>query len=394
MASVEPAAGAGPFLWQRLTIVPSLAIGAGLLALAGISSSAAVANALLRRDPAAAAHLWPVNGFALAGAAAEKAVAGADGAMQAGGFAELALVAEPSSVQAVRSLALSHQAAGDRDRTRQLMRLAARRTRRDTATNLWLVDNHLRAGELDQATALIDATLRTDTRASALLLPRLAQLLSQPAAEELMLGMLQSNPPWGHDFWTAVLRLETIPARAVALRIALHERGAGLAPGHDARLIAELVESRQFAQAFALYAVSREAGGKGSVPFAPIEWRLVSDGKYGALIDPAGAIAIEAFAGAQGVVAQRITALPRGHYTITAPNNGEAGQLALHLSCAEMHGQATFSLNAPLPADGRLSFNQPSPCRYAWLSIELAGIAADRSITVGPLALRRDGGGV
>jgi len=280
-------------------------------------------------------------------------------------------------VQAVRNLALSYQANGDHSRATRLMRLAARLSARDTAANMWLVEDYLRGSDLARATALIDATLRTDIGASEKLLPGLVGLLETPGAEPVMLDLLANDPPWGHDFWSAVLQSGAARGAATSLRIALHQRGLALAPGHDARLIEQLVEARDFALAFALYDAADKAA-----QYPPIDWRLAGGTGLAVSREAGAELAISALAGSSGVLAQRLVALPRGHYTLTIDTDAP---LTAHITCAHLQGERTLAVTLP----GSGSFEQPTECRHAWLTLLLDPADADRSLTVDSLSLTR-----
>jgi|GEM_PF-5084628 len=387
------------FVWQRAGLVPSLILGATFFALAWVSASSSLTNALARRSPEAAAQLWPANGFATASAASAilaKANAGRDGTAKltvptaVRGLAERAILAEPASVQGVRNLALFHQANGDNPRAATLMRLAVRLSARDTAANMWLVEAYLRGGDLDRALTLIDATLRTDTSAGALLLPRLAQLLEQPGAAPVMRGLLQDNPPWGHDYWSAVIEAGNAPIQAADLRGSLHRQGVPLAAGHDARLIEQLVEAHSFAAAFALYNQVR-----GAAQFPPIDWKLADGRGIAVSRSPDGTIRASALSGSVGVVAQRLIALPRGRYTMHIESSAASGQLVARLTCAELQGARTLAVDIPITQNTQASFDQTTACRYAWLTLSLdpTSTQADPSITIGSVSLRPAAGG-
>jgi hypothetical protein len=372
------------FVWQRIGLAPSLAFAAALSGLAAISASAALANSAAQRAPDMAAGMWPVNGFALANAASARIEAANTGLVVPGEVRELAeraIVAEPTSVQGLRNLALYYDTHGDGAGARRLMRLVVRLSARDTAANMWLVEDYLRRGDLADATTLIDATLRTDSSASAQLLPGLAGLLELPGAEAVMLDLLAGGPPWGHDFWTAVLQSGASPQAAARLRIALHQRGAPLAAGHDARLIEQLVDARAFDQAFALYAAAGRAA-----QYPPIDWRLAGGSGIAVSREADGKLGVSALAGSSGVVAQRLVTLPRGTYRLRIASSG---MFTARITCAHLQGEHTLDVRP----SGSGSFDQPSACGQAWLTLSLAPATADRSLTIDTVTLTRTGDG-
>jgi hypothetical protein len=383
-------ARAEPVLGQRIGAVPALACTAGMLALAVLSASAALGNALARRAPVEAAAIPPHNGFASAAAASALVARVAQGRESLAGVAipveverlsQRALLAEPTAVQAVRNLGLYRAARGDTARARSLMRLAERLSRRDTVANMWLAEDALQRGELAPALVRIDAVLRTDAAAKAVVLPRLAAMLDLPGAGEVLGGMLASEPPWAHDFWSAVVTSGTSPRAAAELRLALHRRGAHQAPGHDAALIEQLVAAQAFAEALAL----REAvGGRGHFP--PLDWRTGADPGVAVSLDGGGGLRVSARAGRGGMVAQRLVRLAGGAGMLRIASDGAPGALSARLACAELAGERTLALDIPL-AGGAGRFANPTACRHAWLTLSLAPGERERDFTIAAVTL-------
>src|SRR5690606_34380886 len=65
-------------------------------------------------------------------------------------LARLSYAADPLNVRTLRTIALGHVVHQDQERARQLMRLAARISKRDDVTNLWLAQDYGQHGNIEQ----------------------------------------------------------------------------------------------------------------------------------------------------------------------------------------------------------------------------------------------------
>jgi len=381
-----------------------------IVILAAISAMAAYANSFGRLTPEVARNLWPANGFVLAELADmemgrlinpdTKAIP-SELPADIRDLSERAIRLEPMAVAAIRDLAYFYQGHGESGltRARLLMRQAAALTRRDSVVNLWLADDYFRQNQSRPALMLYDATLRTSTFAASLLLPRMAAALRDPRAPTDFEMLLRENPPWHDSFWAAVIQDGTALRNAYVLRERLHKLGTPMPSLHDALLIQQLAAAHMFSEAFDLFAVAsgrsektdgemlQNADFRRVSQFEPIDWRLISEGRYGAELDQERhVLAVSALPRAVGTVAQQLAYLPQGEYTVDVrySNQGKAGPkpLALQASCAELNGARTFERTIPLPQSGEWRLRQDTFCRYVWISLRLSPEEAGQGFDV------------
>lgn len=393
-------------LRHRLGFLGTALVGLLCCALALVAGSAAFSNSFGRRMPALAAQLPPTNGNVLSRLASALAAEAAREAQQTANFAipdaarelaESALVSEPSLGQAVRTLALYHAALGDENRAEALMLSASRLSRRDSVVNLWLAERSLERGDLEYGIALMDATLRTDTRAASMLLPRMVELLEVPGAEQYYLPMLEADPPWLQDFWSAVLQDQSAPRQVARVRSELLKSGVKIPAGQDALLIKQLVNAQQFEEAVRLYRQVRAEKYGPTVSYAPIDWLMVSAPKYGSSLDAeSNQISLSGLPGAEGPIAQRLVRLRQGSYRLTVEVKKNPDRLGAKLVCAEAAGERTFERIFRFSEDETVRFTNDSGCRYAWLTLILLadGQHRDVDLTVDRVQLLHEGAAV
>jgi hypothetical protein len=366
-----------------------------LAALLAVASGASSLGWMTRQaSPSVASTMWPVNGFALAELADDltnapaAALTGRRPAAMPGELAEIArdaISAEPASAGAVRALALYHQSAGRDERALALMRLASSITRRDEVANLWLVNQELRAGRLDDALARYDVTLRTMGGRRGYVLAAMSAALSDAEMIPPFLRLLRARPPWSEEFWHVVTQAPLALDNAARLRAQLVRAGIPSSAEKDDLLLNALVEQQRFAAAFALNEALGRGGNGGLLQNAdfswapgtsPLDWRLTSTGEMGAAVDTrAGALEISAAGGASGPVARQLARLEPGRYrlevTLATASQSERTPLQIEISCAERgrsYPEQEIAIVARTSAQVDLS---GAGCRYHWVSISV-----------------------
>lgn len=369
-----------------------------LSALSVVSAFQAAAD---RTYPAAAASLWPTNGWAKAAFARQflSIEAGSQNAQLLPSptderFFELsreALLSEPLAADAVRNLGLHYASIGDTDRARTLLVRASSLTRRDALTNLWLSQDYALRGDDEKALETYDHLMRTNTRSRAVTLPVLAQTLAQENGPNAFYGMLATDPIWQNDFWVAVIQDGSALRNAAELRTRLHGTTVDLIPSHDSRLLAQLVDAGLMDEAFALFeAVApsdvrrdgqmlRDPGFDQRPQFSPFEWLEIAEPDYGSnVVADAGVLRISALEGASGVVTEQLVRLESGEYKLSIEaRNGGQSQLAegirfsSRLACAEELGARTFEQVRDLGNDAPATFDVSGTCDVFWLSLAM-----------------------
>ena len=99
----------------------------------------------------------------------------------------------------------------------EVMRAAERLSRRDHATQLWLIEHHLRAGRADQALAHFDIAFRTSASSRGVLFPLLANSLADDQMFGAVVGYLRRDPVWTRPFISFVTDYNIDPEKSTYL---------------------------------------------------------------------------------------------------------------------------------------------------------------------------------
>lgn len=232
-------------------------------------------------------------------------------------IAKLAYAADPLNVAALRTIALGDIAHEDHDRVREIMRIAARLSKRDDITNLWLAEDYGRLGDMDKMLASFDNALRTSRRAREGAIGPVVGLVGSPESHAALGGLLERRPDWENAFWNA------FAGNPVALANAgQFFEGSGLSVAQIGertlqRLYANLKRTGNFEALFQLAeldagtASSAAALAEGKFVEAgagsPLGWALRSRGDFAARVHhTTGELQIDARAGSFGVAADRV----------------------------------------------------------------------------------------
>jgi hypothetical protein len=121
-------------------------------------------------------------------------------------WAERALAGDPLNARALSLLGLVADAQGDGERAERYMELAARASVQESVAAYWLMQRKYEQRDYDAAIYFADALLRTHTQALPHVLPVLARIAENPAANAKLKQLLASNPPWRARIFAALPR--------------------------------------------------------------------------------------------------------------------------------------------------------------------------------------------
>lgn len=223
---------------------------------------------------------------------------------------------DPLEVSTLRTLALGSVLHGDPQRARELMRIAARISKRDSVTNLWLAQDYAQLGDLDQMLASFDHALRTSGRVRAFAMKPFVETLASEASYRPIGELLSHNPDWEAEFWREFVRNPVSVDKAAAFfansgipvdRLADWDRNMLYANLKRMGLFESLyrlseLETRDDAGIQALAAgefLTTEQG-------YPLGWTLYSRGNASAQVRKTGGLQIDARAGSFGTAADRV----------------------------------------------------------------------------------------
>lgn len=338
-------------------------------------------------------------------------------AQEARPFAFAALRREPTNVAALRALALAAEADGNGREATRLFQLAHAMSRRDRATEAWLLRESIRTGDFAAAVSHFDISMRIAARGNDQFLPILVAATADPRMLVPLRRQLEQDPQWKPAFLQRLAYNGPRPDHSVALSRGLLDPTDEEEGGVLRTLIESLVNVRRPDLAWLLYRDVRPGiTAPQAAPyveqrfdpsaFPPFDWKLVEDPDLGAQTDarPDGgagqALLLLARNGASGYVARRLIRLSPGAYVVEYDSGALAGnaferpQVSLH--CLGVDAPIVNSRpdwSGPNPRRARASFTIPANC--AWQSLGIAISAGEEDAADRPwianLSIRRAG---
>jgi hypothetical protein len=232
-----------------------LLVGACALSLAFVGWriwSVAAADSL-PAEPEVAIAWQPADPFLLSKLAARGELS-PDLATEAEGYARRALAASPLASPALRVLGSVAGETGDLDRARALMEIAADRWLFDAQAQSWLIRDRLASGQFADALYRSDIVLRSRPAARTELFPAMIALAGTRDAQPALAEVLSSEPPWRTAYLQQLANAGTDVGSAVALALALEERGSPPNNKELRPILRRLVDGGLGEQAFLLWA--------------------------------------------------------------------------------------------------------------------------------------------
>jgi hypothetical protein len=250
---------------------------------------------------------------------------------KAGELGRRALAGDATNAVALRLVGASAPAA----KQFGIHALAERVSKRDLATQLWLIEDAVSQDKVDQALVHYDIALRTSTAASPALFPILAQATGDQRLLPQITAMLKRKPDWTTPFLYEAVNSAPDAGALVGIFGSLQSSGYKVEPDLSINLLKRTVRDNRFDLATSAY---RLAGGTnagiGSAvtdggftalgTLQPFDWALSSDNGLfsdrGASSDSKGGARLEitAEAGAVGDAAKQLLLLKPGKYRLTA----------------------------------------------------------------------------
>jgi len=174
-------------------------------------------------QPYIALRLRPADAFAAAQVAARLDANAVQQQATIEELAKVALLRDPTAVEAARAVALERAAQGKSSEAATVAMYASRLSKRDLPTELWLMNYYLDRGDLRRMLQHFDAAASTSTSATAVLFPLMGSALYEPQMIEPLAQLLAKGPAWTPSL------LDTLA------------QGAG-PPENDARLFIRLAQ--------------------------------------------------------------------------------------------------------------------------------------------------------
>lgn len=368
-----------------------LLTGATLL-VAYFSATDAVVNVVHSRLPSAALTIDGDDPVALVRDAQIRLTTGKrieGGPSQIFEIARRSILELPLNAPALRLYGLVSSANSDLAGVRDQMALSDRMSRRDSASQLWLIEDAVARNDVAAALRHYDVALRINESSRALLYPVLTDALQEPIIRTRFLPYMTEQPPWLESFLRHAVSNSRDP-RAVA---DLARQAGGFPQGDayaslDTELLRRLVAEGYYEAAIAHF---RRIPGADPATLAslqitpastvealkPISWEPYSIAGISPILvgSDNGGIEIESDidSGYVGPVARKLLALPPGRHALRAEMRGEGfgpgDTVVWSLSCggeANLLDQAEeiereFSVSA--------SFTVPASCPVQILTV-------------------------
>ncbi len=318
-----------------------------------IVTAPTAANILANANPVLAMTIWPWNVEARAKQAGAMVALKAPTAKlkRARQLAWSALAREPLNVSAVRVIGLSEDIQR-RPGAGPLFAYAESLSRRDFATQLWMIESLVAKNDIEGTLVHYDRALRTRKEAEPLLLPILVSASATVDTREPIGRLIATRPQWWPRFMEQALAdpvaVPALPFIFTRLRLSPSDEQSR---GFLSTGIASLISSGRYADALAVYrrAMPREKGPDavlhdGSFDrdpmLPPFDWQLANGDDVSALIQTGPGNNRVLFAvpteGARGEFARQLLVLPAARYQLayrsgSLPANGV--RMSLKIQC-------------------------------------------------------------
>ncbi len=305
-----------------------------------------------------------------------------------------AALRDPTDTDALSTLAAFEENRTGTNRARSLFQASEAVSRRNTLTELWLIEDGARQRRIDEVIKHYNRAMLVSNVARALIIPVLEKASSDPIVLKELLPVLARRPLW----WKAyILELGKSGNSATTMVAALRVIRPDMRNPEEASL-AQLVLRRMVtlkAGSAAVLAANRLEGLSGStrslqdggfetpgnaLPFA---WWLRDEGSIRAYRDmvPNGStgLRLSTSSGSGGGVAQQLIGLRTGRYGLQGQAGGVSGDRtarpAITIACET--GKSLIRAELPQSGDGgrgfRYAFNVPATgCSLQWITIVTA----------------------
>lgn len=282
---------------------------------------------------------------------------------------------QPVNAAAARLLGMVAAQNNAASRAERLVRYSEAMSRRDLATQLWLIEASVTQGDVAGALGHYDRALKTSNNARTLLFPTLNQAAAAPAIWRPLAHVLAGRPQWWRPFLEQYVPVSTTPDALYAFARAM---GMDRVPSSDPWLLQgiekRLVDLFAYRQAAALYNRAHGLTAGDRTPLRngtfeqpgnwdPFDWNLRDEQDLAALRQPSpvpangSALFLSATNGRGGDLASQLTMLAPGPHAITARVGAVSGdRLAfpqLIVRCAKDGREILHQPFPPAPDNGR-----------------------------------------
>ena len=251
-----------------------------------------------------------------------------DAIIRARMIVEEALLTDATLTNAARTFGITMALKGDGRAATRAMIYAERLSRRDLATEVWLIEDRVQSGDVEGALSRFDVGLRTSQGASPILMPILVNATADRQLIIPIARLLATRPPWLNGYVEVLTRSAPSTDNAAALLAVLARRHVAIDPASLNVFIDRLISEQKFALALQVFdrhfaspgvAFIRNGGFEKPDPGNSLSWTYVSDAdRYASRAQSNGGntAVFRVNADSSGPVLSQLLVLPPGLYAL------------------------------------------------------------------------------
>jgi hypothetical protein len=305
-----------------------------------------------------------------------------------------ALREQPINPRAVRLLGYYADIKGDSAAAEKFIRMAQKLSRRDAATQLWLIEASARENDTKQTLIHYNIALRTKPETQTILFPRLLNAIEDQEIRTALKPYIRAKNGWGGNFlFYANANSKNLPALADLIVETGGLVDAESSKSQELGLLGRLAGEKYFADARRLFlqmpgaklarmtSAAFDPSDRDS-RFGPMGWQLIDDpdaggGFTGKAGDKPTTLSLFANSGTTRPVATKLLYLKPGNYLFSASlenlKRGEGGFLRWQLRCPnDASGAALWTIDS-INSSLRATFAVPANCPVQFLDLIASG---------------------
>jgi hypothetical protein len=351
-----------------------------------------VADVFRARDPSLVQRIAPFDAQSAAMLAYREATqTGGGDRLQADALAAKALRRDPTATLAVVARGLIAAQRGNAAAAHRWFLYADRLSKRHLATQIWFIEERVRAGDVPGALARYDLALRASPSAGTLLFPVLAQAASDAEIGNRLNALLRSRPAWGPQVISYMIAKSDNHAAIVNTTAGVLNLDPTQGREQLAALIARLVSEGSYDLAWRAYrtfgnapggaATVRDGSFSNTASVGAFEWTYPDvqsllpergqDGGKSVLYLPGSP-------DQDGDAVKQLVKVSKGSWTLQAivgANTKPSGDAPrLRLTCAGPTGATLAEMPFPQSITAKRitgRFVVPATCGYAWVTVKV-----------------------
>lgn len=308
---------------------------------------------------------------------------------------------------ALRALGYQASTIGQVSLARTFIRLSAHQSPRDGGAQLWLIEDAVSRGDVQEALLHYDIVLRTRPSTQALLFPILLSAIDDPVIRKALVPYISTDRLWVQTFMTYANSASSDPRALVEL---ITESGGfgdpTVAHRLNLELLTRLVSEKRFADARRLFGAMPGARKASLVDprfeksdrearFGPMGWQTVNNPESSSsfTVDDSGKniLLLLANSATTATVASRLLYLQPGEYNVAAQLAGapssDDGSIRWQLRCPMLGERPIWAMESRAAQSiGKLTV--PTGCATQYFDIVVSGGAGQTGLEASVVEIR------